>query len=131
MATPNKDELIGQLQALSTQLGRDADINGTAAELQMRIREAQDELDALNDDDGDDGDEQASVVLPVKINNDESTLVEKSSWVPAVACKTLHIRALHAERDEALALICAGQALRVAADEADALATAGLVTLVQ
>ncbi|WP_336195240.1 DNA-packaging protein FI [Hafnia paralvei] len=122
MATPNKDELIGQLQALSAQLGRDADINGTAAELQMRIREAQDELDALNDDDGD---------LPVKINNDESTFVEGASWVPAVACKTLHIRALHAERDEALALICAGQALRVAADEADALATAGLVTLVQ
>ncbi|TBM13529.1 DNA-packaging protein FI [Hafnia paralvei] len=128
MATPNKDELIGQLQALSTQLGRDADISGTAAELQMRIREAQEELDALNDDDGD---EQASVVLPVKINNDESTFVEGASWVPAVACKTLHIRALHAERDEALALICAGQALRVAADEADALATAGLVTLVQ
>lgn len=128
MATPNKDELIGQLQALSAQLGRDADINGTAAELQMRIREAQDELDALNDDDGD---EQASVVLPVKINNDVSTLVDKTSWVPAVACKTLHIRALHAERDEALALICAGQALRVAADEADALATAGLVMLVQ
>ncbi|MCE9902498.1 MULTISPECIES: DNA-packaging protein FI [Hafnia] len=128
MATPNKDELIGQLQALSAQLGRDADINGTAAELQMRIREAQDELDALNDDDGD---EQASVVLPVKINNDESTFVEGASWVPAVACKTLHIRALHAERDEALALICAGEALRVAADEADALATAGLVTLVQ
>lgn len=128
MATPNKDGLIGQLQALSTQLGRDADISGTAAELQMRIREAQEELDALNDDDGN---EQASVVLPVKINNDEPTLVEKSSWVCAVACKTLHIRALHAERDEALALIYTGESLRVAADEADALATAGLVTLVQ
>ena len=128
MATPNKDELIGQLQALSAQLGRDADINGTAAELQMRIREAQDELDALNDDDGN---EQTNVVLPAEINNDVSTLVEGASWVPAVACKPLHIRALHAERDEALALICAGEALRVAADEADALATAGLVTLVQ
>ncbi|MEG1112031.1 MAG: DNA-packaging protein FI [Hafnia sp.] len=128
MATPNKDELIGQLQALSVKLGRDADINGTVAELQMRIREAQDELDALNDDDGN---EQTNVVLPAEINNDVSTLVDKTSWVPAVACKTLHIRALHAERDEALALICAGQALRVAADEADALATAGLVTLVQ
>ena len=128
MATPNKDELIGQLQALSVKLGRDADINGTVAELQMRIREAQDELDALNDDDGN---EQTNVVLPTEINNDVSTLVDKTSWVPAVACKTLHIRALHAERDEALALICAGEALRVAADEADALATAGLVTLVQ
>ena len=128
MATPNKDELIGQLQALSVKLGRDADINGTVAELQMRIREAQDELDALNDDDGN---EQTNVVLPAEINNDVSTLVDKTSWVPAVACKTLHIRALHAERDEALALICAGEALRVAADEADALATAGLVTLVQ
>lgn len=128
MATPNKDELIGQLQALSVKLGRDADINGTVAELQMRIREAQDELDALNDDDGN---EQTNVVLPAEINNDVSTLVDKTSWVPAVACKTLHIRALHAERDEALALICAGEALRVAADEAEALATAGLVTLVQ
>lgn len=128
MATPNKDELIGQLQELSVKLGRDADISGTVAELQMRIREAQDELDALNDDDGN---EQTNVVLPAEINNDVSTLVDKTSWVPAVACKTLHIRALHAERDEALALICAGQALRVAADEADALATAGLVTLVQ
>lgn len=128
MATPNKDELIGQLQALSVKLGRDADISGTVAELQMRIREAQDELDALNDDDGN---EQTNVVLPAEINNDVSTLVDKTSWVPAVACKTLHIRALHAERDEALALICAGQALRVAADEVDALATAGLVTLVQ
>lgn len=128
MATPNKDELIGQLQALSVKLGRDADIGGTVAELQMRIREAQDELDALNDDDGN---EQTSVVLPAEINNDVSTLVDKTSWVPAVACKTLHIRALHAERDEALVLICAGELLRVAADEADALATAGLVTLVQ
>ncbi len=128
MATPNKDELIGQLQELSVKLGRDADISGTVAELQMRIREAQDELDALNDDDGN---EQTNVVLPAEINNDVSTLVDKTSWVPAVACKTLHIRALHAERDEALALICAGEALRVAADEADALATAGLVTLVQ
>jgi len=128
MATPNKDELIGQLQALSVKLGRDADINGTVAELQMRIREAQDELDALNDDDGN---EQTNVVLPAEINNDVSTLVDKTSWFPAVACKTLHIRALHAERDEALALICAGEALRVAADEAEALATAGLVTLVQ
>lgn len=128
MATPNKDELIGQLQELSVKLGRDADISGTVAELQMRIREAQDELDALNDDDGN---EQTNVVLPAEINNDVSTLVDKTSWVPAVACKTLHIRALHAERDEALALICASEALRVAADEADALATAGLVTLVQ
>lgn len=128
MATPNKDELIGQLQALSVKLGRDADISGTVAELQMRIREAQDELDALNDDDGN---EQTNVVLPAEINNDVSTLVDKTPWVPAVACKTLHIRALHAERDEALALIFAGQALRVAADEADAFATAGLVTLVQ
>lgn len=128
MATPNKDELIGQLQALSAQLGRDADISGTAAELQMRIREAQDELDALNDDDGN---EKTSVVLPVGINNDEFTQAAKSSWVRAVACKTLHVRALHADRDEVLALSYTGELLRVAVDEADALAAAGLVTLVQ
>lgn len=127
MATPNKDELIGQLQALSAQLGRDADISGTAAELQMRIREAQDELDALNDE----SDELSIDGQHTENLSDESAPMEKTSWVRAVACKTLHVRALHAERDEVLTLIYTGELLRVAADEADALATAGLVTLVQ
>nr|WP_279079722.1 DNA-packaging protein FI [Hafnia alvei] len=127
MATPNKDELIGQLQALSAQLGRDADISGTAAELQMRIREAQDELDALNDE----SDELSVDGQHTQNLSDGSAPMENPSWVHAVACKTLHVRALHAERDEVLALIYTGELLRVAADEADALATAGLVTLVQ
>lgn len=127
MATPNKDELIGQLQALSAQLGRDADISGTAAELQMRIREAQDELDALNDE----SDELSVDGQHTQNLSDESASMENASWVHAVACKTLHVRALHAERDEVLALIYTGELLRVAVDEADALATAGLVTLVQ
>lgn len=127
MATSNKDELIGQLQALSAQLERDADISGTAAELQMRIREAQDELDALNDE----GDELIIDGQHTQNLSDESAPMENASWVRAVACKTLHVRALHAERDEVLTLIYTGELLRVAADEADALAAAGLVTLVQ
>ena len=52
-----KDKLIAMLKELSDKLGRELSTDGTAAELQARIDQAQVELSMLNDDDDSDNDD--------------------------------------------------------------------------
>ncbi|EIX5201457.1 hypothetical protein MKO37_000011 [Salmonella enterica] len=48
----NKNELIAAIQAAGQRLGRDVDVQGSKAELEMRLQELQEELDG--DDRGED-----------------------------------------------------------------------------
>ncbi|OAT26720.1 hypothetical protein M976_02881 [Buttiauxella ferragutiae ATCC 51602] len=47
-----RKEIIARLNELSGELGREIDITGSSAELALRLREAEEELGAINGDGG-------------------------------------------------------------------------------
>lgn len=134
MAT-NKDALIATLGALSKQLGRELSAEGTAAELQLRIREAEDELATQADGENTRGN-------PGEPDKDTGVTADRSSTSPqppdAVAAlggvrvqvlTTLHINALHETRDQPVKLAYTGDIVRVPAESVDALRAARLISV--
>lgn len=129
----NKDELIAKLGELGKVLGRELSTEGTIADLQLRIREAEEEIEALEEDgDGTDGAGGGSGTLPASPGDELKPKVPKSevnnNWVAVRVLMTLHINALHETRNQPVKMAYAGDTVRVLASDVDELEDAGHVT---
>lgn len=117
----NKDELICELNALSLTLGRSLSTTGSIADLELRVREAQEELDALSEPlSGDDsGSETLTEPEPLpdsdESGNDAVSAPATGERVCVRALKTLHLQAWHP---------VSGCPVRVAAQDSEVLVNA-------
>ncbi|EMF6669783.1 hypothetical protein RGI97_002808 [Serratia marcescens] len=134
MAT--KDDLIAKLGELSKVLDRELSAEGTIADLQLRIREAEEEIEALEED-GDDTDggtvgPSGSGPLLQTTTEQRQPMATKSEgeieWVTVRVLTTLHINALHETRNQPVKMAYVGDTVRVLASDVDELEDAGYVT---
>ncbi|MGE6300607.1 DNA-packaging protein FI [Serratia liquefaciens] len=128
----NKDELIAKLGELGKVLGRELSTEGTIADLQLRIREAEEEIEALEEDgDGTDGAGGSGPLLQTTTEQ-RQPMPPKSEgeieWVTVRVLTTLHINALHETRNQPVKMAYAGDTVRVLASDVDDLEDAGHVT---
>lgn len=93
-----KDDLIKQLNDIGKQLGRTVSTDGSLEDLKLRLRELQEELEALNDD-GDDGEGSNGGDSGQGAGADESTndtpkppAEEEGKFVLVRALRTLHVK---------------------------------------
>lgn len=127
MAT-NKDALIATLGALSKQLGRELSAEGTAAELQLRIREAEDELATQAEGENTRGN-PGEPDKDTGVTADRPSTPQPSDAVRVQVLTTLHINALHETRDQPVKLAYTGDIVRVPAEAVDALRAARLISV--
>ncbi|MEB7742349.1 DNA-packaging protein FI [Escherichia coli] len=129
-----KDELIARLQVLGEQLNRDVSLTGTKEELALRVAELEEELDDTDDAAGQD----TSVSPENALTGDENDVVsaqpdtviqDTAELVTVVALVTLHTDALHATRDEPVALALPGTVFRVSAGVAAEMTERGLARM--
>jgi hypothetical protein len=137
MAT--KNELIAQLVEMGGVLGRELLTSGSVAELELRVREAQEEIAQLNEDGihlqggiaGAAGaGAGAGAVFPGESLKPTSQALPE--LVKVCPLKTLHIAgAWHETKNEAVTMAIANKAIRVSPELADELVIAGLATEVE
>lgn len=113
-----KDDNIKRLQELAVLLGRKADISGSAAEIQQRLAEWEEEAADL-DDDGD-GQHHTSNKAP-------GGEVSPTGWVAVQVLKTLHIPALTLDGREISDAVDAGSQVQIRECHFSELNDAGLV----
>ncbi|MEZ2829039.1 DNA-packaging protein FI [Serratia liquefaciens] len=129
-----KDDLIAKLGELGKVLGRELSTEGTIAVLQLRIREAEEEIEALEEDgSGTDGaGAGGSGTLPPTPGDEFQPKAPKSEvnndWVAVRVLTTLHINALHETRNQPVKMAYAGDTVRVLASDVDDLEDAGHAT---
>ncbi|ULF55731.1 DNA-packaging protein FI (plasmid) [Serratia marcescens] len=132
MAT--KDDLIAELGELGKVLGRELSAEGTNADLQLRIREAKEEIEALQEDGdaGGAGDGSGSGPKPPITDSENQPKPPKTEsefeWVKVRVLTTLHINALHESRNQPVKMAYAGDTVRVLDSDVDELEDAGYVT---
>ncbi|EAB8478530.1 DNA breaking-rejoining protein [Salmonella enterica] len=114
MAT--KEENVARLQELAVQLGREADISGTAAEISQRVAEWEEEAGGMPDGEHTETTADAS-----------SNIYLSSEFVLIRALHTLHIDALAADSDRVLDTVQAGDSARIPAIYVDELVGDGLI----
>ncbi|ELQ4284944.1 DNA breaking-rejoining protein [Salmonella enterica] len=122
MAT--KEENVARLQELAVQLGREADISGTAAEISQRVDEWEEEAAGMPDGKNAETTADASQDEP---GSAKSNIHLSSGFVLIRALHTLHIDALAADSDRVLDTVQAGDSARIPAIYVDELAGDGLI----
>ncbi|EKF5023978.1 DNA breaking-rejoining protein [Salmonella enterica] len=121
MAT--KEENVARLQELAVQLGREADISGTAAEISQRVDEWEEEAGGMPDGENTETTADASRDEPGSAKSN----LHLSGFVLIRALHTLHIDALAADSDRVLDTVQAGGSARIPAIYVDELADDGLI----
>lgn len=129
----NKNELVAQLEAMGEVLGRELDISGTVADLELRIREAQEEIDQLNDEDSDQDNDNSGAGTGTGTGAGAGGLggqppapEKKPDLVKVRPVKTLHIAgAWHETKNEPITMAIADKVIRVSPELADELVDAG------
>ncbi|EBR5103418.1 DNA breaking-rejoining protein [Salmonella enterica] len=121
MAT--KEENIARLQELAVQLGREADISGTAAEISQRVAEWEEEAGGIPDGENAETMDDASRDEPGAVKSS----LHSSGFVLIRALRTLHIHALAADNDRVLDTVQSGDSARIPARYVDELAGDGLI----
>ncbi|EKK3320014.1 DNA breaking-rejoining protein [Salmonella enterica] len=121
MAT--KEENVARLQELAVQLGREADISGSAAEISQRVDEWEEEAGGMPDGENaettaDDPQDEPGAV---------KSSLHSSGFVLIRAVRTLHIDALASDSDRVLDTVQAGDSARIPAIYVDELAGDGLI----
>lgn len=118
-----KEENIARLQVLAVQLGREADISGSAAEIRQRVAEWEEEAGGMSDKEDDE------TTAEVSRDEPESTKSNTyfSEFVLIRAVRTLHIDALASDSDRILDTVQAGDSARIPAIYVDELAGDGLI----
>ncbi|HBM0096121.1 TPA: DNA breaking-rejoining protein [Salmonella enterica subsp. enterica serovar Blitta] len=115
MAT--KEENIARLQVLAVQLGREADISGSAAEIRQRVAEWEEEAGGMSDKEDDE--------TTAEVSRDEPESAKSntyfSEFVLIGALRTLHIDALAEDSDRILNIVQAGDSARIPAIYVDEL----------
>ncbi|HCR3328064.1 TPA: DNA-packaging protein [Citrobacter freundii] len=128
-----KEKLIARLNELGAQLGREVNTSGTIQELSMRIAELEEELNDGTDTDSvenggvSDGSASTGAVGPVPPVDNVLSGRTDGALIAVETLVTLHIEALHATRDERVAIVEAGTVIRVTESDADSLVALGLV----
>lgn len=128
-----KEKLIARLNELGVQLSREVNTGGTIQELSMRIAELEEELEEGTDTDGGEnggvsgGGDSIDSVEPAPPANTVLSGSTEGSLVAVETLATLHIEALHANRDEQVSIVEAGTVIRVTETDADSLVALGLV----
>lgn len=118
-----KNELIPQLTQLAQQLGRTISTTGTVEELNLRLREAREELEALGETAG----VSSATVSPGADHlTDENAPKTRLSaapvdYVTVRARKTLHIRGWDPQTGRPVRLVLEGAQVMVEADDLPAL----------
>lgn len=107
-----KEELITQLNALSEQLGRKLPVNGSLADLQQRVREAQEELAEMDDVPSASGEKSAA-----------------KGCVQVTALVTLHTDAFNAQ-GQPVSLVLKGESCWLAPEWVPELSQRGLIQVV-
>lgn len=121
MAT--KEESVARLQVLAVQLGREADISGSAAEISQRVAEWEEEVGGMPDG------RNAETTAGAQQDEPESAKsnTHLSGFALIRAVRTLHIHALAADSDRVLDTVQAGDSARIPAIYVDELAGDGLI----
>lgn len=122
MAT--KEENIQRLQVLAVQLGRDPDISGTAAEINQRLLEWEEEAASLSEEVVNDNPPVAISTSGEGVSADAPSL---ANWVTVIAVRTLHIHAIAIDNERELDMVQAGDIVRIPDGELDELLALGLV----
>ncbi|EEJ4190048.1 DNA breaking-rejoining protein [Salmonella enterica subsp. diarizonae] len=121
MAT--KEENVARLQVLAVQLGREADISGSAAEIRQRVAEWEEEAGGMSD--------KEDTETMADISQDEPGSAKSNTHLSGFALiravRTLHIDALAADSDRVLDTVQAGDSARIPAIYVDELAGGGLI----
>lgn len=112
-----KEELITQLNALSEQLGRKLPVTGSLADLQQRVREAQEELAEVA---------SASEEAP---SEDVNSFDSQAERVHVTALVTLHTDAFNAQ-GQPISLVLKGESCWLAPEWVPELSQRGLIQVV-
>ncbi|EGV2901703.1 DNA breaking-rejoining protein [Salmonella enterica] len=121
MAT--KEENVARLQVLAVQLGREADISGSAAEISQRVAEWEEEAGGMPDG----RNAETTADAPQGELGSEKSSIHLSGFALIRAVRTLHIHALAADNDRVLDTVQAGDSARIPAIYVDELAGDGLI----
>lgn len=121
MAT--KEENVARLQVLAVQLGREADISGSAAEISQRVAEWEEEVGGMPDG----GNAETTADATQGESGSEKRSIPLSGFVLIRAARTLHIHALAADSDRVLDTVQAGDSARIPATYVDELEGDGLI----
>lgn len=116
-----KDENVKRLQALAVLLGREADVSGSAADIQQRLMEWEEEVADLDND----GERNAATT-----NEKSPAEASPTGWIMVQALKTLHIPALTLDGSEISDAVITGAEVQVLESHFHELKEAGLVRAV-
>lgn len=124
----NKDDLILHINELGQKLGRTLTTTGTIADLELRIREAQEELDALDEPLSGDGSDSGTGAQPLPLPDSGAAVSDEPS-APAAGdrvcvrvLRTLHLQAWHP---------VSGRPVRVAVQDSEVLVNASELPALQ
>lgn len=121
MAT--KEENVARLQVLAVQLGREADISGSVAEIRQRVAEWEEEAGGMSD--------KEDTETTADISQDEPGSAKSNTHLSGFALiravRTLHIHALASDSDRILDTVQAGDSARIPAIYVDELVGDGLI----
>ena len=132
-----KDDIIKRLKVLGNELGRAVSVSDTKEELEMRLRELEEEraeMHSENDDTPISTDNDTRVTASSETVSTETPSETKApstastpQRVTVTALQSLHIDGWHEQRDEKVEFVFAKTVFRVLADKVDALREAGLI----
>lgn len=116
-----KDENVKRLQVLAVLLGREVDVSGSAADIQQRLMEWEEEAADL-DNDGEGNVTTSNEKPPAEVSH--------IGWIVVKTLKTLHIPALTLDGSEISDAVITGAEVQVLESHFHELKKAGLVRAV-
>lgn len=119
-----KNEAIARLNELSGLLGRNISTSGTVTELEMLLREAEEEYAAMLDEQRN---SSAGGVTKAQKFGAVPT-ADKRGLITFTANKTLHMDAYHATQDTVVPVVISGEKARMDGEMAKELIEQGLIT---
>lgn len=116
----NKTEALARLKELAVILGREVDTTGTAADIEQRVIEWEEEAAALQ--------EESEPQINSEGNADAAT-VQPNGLVLVKFLKTVHMPGVKDKDNQEIEFPCAGSTGFVSAVDAELLKGAGLITI--
>ncbi|AYN30194.1 hypothetical protein D8682_26375 [Buttiauxella sp. 3AFRM03] len=115
-----KKDIIARLNQLSDELGPGIDTSGSVADLELRLREAEDEFAAINGDDGagSDGDGSRSANLKSDVTNGhiDSSTGERINVKPLMC---LHLKVFNTRGNLVSKCVSPGEWVEIASGDFD------------
>jgi len=127
----NKDDLIVRLTELGKKLNREVILTGSKEDLTLRVTELEEELGDEGDGDEGEGTLLLKSIGGIQQQQTPEKTVQNTAAGELVFVKTLvtlHIDALHENRNEKLTIVEPGVVVRVSQQDADDLIDQGLAS---